>query len=143
MPQSSLLLNNKNVEVIPVGSMIVIDNGKARAYDSLVDSLDDIVGVVPALQNTSGRCWSPFYDGAECYNNDSVVWNEDLTIQLDGDGNAVENPAYAPFNPYTETNKYTIVVCQGFAAVLSSYVSLPTRWKLIQSNSEYNWVLIR
>jgi hypothetical protein len=136
MPISSLLLNNKNVEVIPTGTMIVIDAGEARAYDS-EDSLDDVVGVASAISDISGREWGPFYTGSECYLNDSVVWNEDLTYT------STENTEYLPFNPYSDTDKFTIVNYSGFAAVLSSYTELPSRWQIIRSGTTYNWIFIR
>lgn len=140
MPQSSLLLENLTTGIIPVGTPIVIDTEKARAYDSKTDSLDDIIGVVSALEYISGREWSPFYTGPACYENDSIFWNEDLTMQLVDDA-PVENPGYTPFNPYSETDKYSVIVCHGFAAILNSY-TLPTRWKLIKAKTSYNWVLI-
>ena len=143
MPSSALLLNNKTTGTIPVGTLVVVDSGKARAYDSDTDSLDDVIGVVPSLINISGRGFGPLYDGPECYENDSYIWNEDLTFQTDSDGNPIYNNDYVPFNPYVETDTYTFVIYQGFMAVLSSYPSVPSQWRLIQSNSDYNWFFIR
>lgn len=140
MPQSSLLLENLTTAVIEVGTPIVIDTEKARAYDSKTDSLDDIVGVVSALEYISGREWGPFYTGPACYENDSIFWNEDLTMQLVDDA-PVENTGYVPFNPYSERDKYSVIVCHGFAAVLNTY-TLPAKWKLIKAKTTYNWVLI-
>lgn len=139
MPQSSLLLNNLTVAAIPIGTPVVIDGGKARAFEG-TDSLNDIVGVVSALDYISGREWGPFYTGPECYENDSIFWNEDLTMQLVDDA-PVENSDYVPFNPYSEKEKYSVILCQGFAAVLNTF-ALPARWKLIKAKTNYNWVFI-
>lgn len=141
MPQTSFLLENLTNGTIPTGSPIVVDSGKARVYDAQTDTLADIIGVVAALENISGREWGPFYTGPPCYENDSVYWNEDLTMQI-VDNQPVENPGYVPFNPYTQSEQYTIIVCSGFAAILNSY-TLPSQWKLIKSGANYNWVLIR
>lgn len=141
MPQSSLLLENLTSAAIPTGTLVVIDTGKARAYDSGTDSLDDVIGVVSALEYLSGRSWGPFYDGPPCYTNDSVYWNEDLTIEI-VDDEPVTNPGYTPFNPYTETDTYSVIVCAGFSAVLTG-VTLPSRWRRIKTGTTYDWILIR
>lgn len=141
MPQSSLLLKNKTVEVIPIGSLVVSDNGEARVYDSLTDSLEDVLGVVSALEYTSGRQWGPFFDGPECYENDSILWNEDLTIKI-VNGGTVENTNYTAWNPYADTDKYSILVCHGFAAVIHG-TTLPSTWRLIKAGTNYDCIFIR
>ena len=143
MPQSSLILKNLVTGIIPAWSLVVIDSEKAREYDSKIDSLDDVIGVVSTLEYISGRSWGPFYDGPQCYENDSILWNEDLTMTLDENEQTVENTNYVPYNPFTEPELFSIIICHGFAAVLASYGSIPTRWKLIKSNTTYNWILIR
>lgn len=140
MPQSSLLLENLTTGVIPAGTPVLIDNEKVRAFDELTDSLYDVIGVVVPLDYTSGREWGPFYTGPECYENDSIIWEEDLTIKF-VDDEPVENIEYVPFNPYTEQDKYSVIVCNGFVAVLNTY-PLPSHWKLIKTKTTYNWVLI-
>jgi hypothetical protein len=141
MPQSSLLLKNKTVAVIPIGSLVVSDNGEARIYDSQTDTLADALGVVCALEYTSGREWSPFYTGTECYENDSILWNEDLTIKI-VNGETVENVNHTAWNPYSDIDKYSILVCHGFAAVIHG-TTLPSTWRLIKAGTNYDWVFIR
>jgi hypothetical protein len=128
--------------VIPVGTLIIIDSTQARAYDSKTDSLDDVVGVAFPTQNYSGRNFA-IGNGCDYYNLDYNLWNEDMTLALDEENNPVENPNYAPFNPWSDTGNYTTIVTMGMVPVLSSYTSIPSRWKLVQSNTTYNWYLIR
>lgn len=140
MPQSSLVLKNKTVGIIPVGSLVVFDNG-ARVYDPQTDTLADVLGVVSALEYVSGREWSPFYTGPECYENDSILWNEDLTMKLI-DSSPVENLNYSAWNPYTDTDKYSVVIGSGFAAVIHG-TGLPANWRLIKNGTEYDWIYIK
>ena len=88
-----LQIQNVTSGVIPPGTMIVIDTtsgatfGFARAYDSAIDSLDDVVGVAAQTLYTSGK-QNPgnVADGPDYYNLDYYTWSELLTNVVDGDG---------------------------------------------------------
>lgn len=136
------LKNQTSNTVIPVGTLIIIDANEARAYDAKTDSLDDVVGVVYPTVNYSGRAF-PIGNGPDYLNLDYSSWNEDMTIMMDEENNPVVNPNGASFNPWTDTGNYSTVVTIGMAPVLSSYTSVPSRWKRVQTNTTYDWYLIR
>ena len=138
-----LQIQNKTSGTIPIGTMIVVDDMKARAYDSDTDSLDDVVGTVFATSYVSGREFN-IGTGPDYYDLDYYQWGEDLTNVLDDGGNPIPNPNYDDtFNPWADTIHYSTIQYDGFGVVLSSYTSLPARWKVLQTNTDLNWVLIR
>jgi hypothetical protein len=141
---SVLQLKNQTPNtVIPVGTLIVIDATEARAYDSKTDSLDDdVIGTAFPTMNTPNRSFF-IGQGPDYYNLDYNSWLEDMTMELDGEGNPVENPNWASFNPFYDTGNYTTIIISGMVPVLSSYGSVPSRWKLIQSGTTYNWYCVR
>lgn len=128
--------------VIPVGTLIIVDAGQARAYDAKTDTLDDVVGSVYPTVNYSSRAFS-IANGPDYLNLDYSTWNEDMTLLLDEENNPIENPNAASFNPWSDTGNYSTIVTIGMAPVLASYTSVPSRWKLLQTNTTFNWYLIR
>lgn len=139
----ALQIQNLTTGVIPVGTLVIIQSGKARAYDAKTDTLDDVVGAVYASGNTSGRAFN-LGDGPDYYNLDANTWDETLLLEFDSGGNPISNPNYdAMFNPFADTTTYSTILTHGMGVVLASYTSLPSRWRILQSNTTYNWVLIR
>ncbi len=139
---SCLILENLASGTLAVGTLIVVDSGKARAYDGGIDAIEDVIGVAYATVNTSGRAWR-VGDGPDYYLNDNVLWNENLQFQVDEDDNPVNNDAFAPWNPFADTAAYTCVLYNGFAAIPVATSTVPARWRLLRSGAEYNWYLLR
>lgn len=141
---SCLLLENVTTGIIPVGSMIVLDTGKARVYDSLTDDLEDVLGVAYANANTSGRAFN-VSDGPLHYtpHNDTFLYNEDLTFQLDENNLPITDPDFIGFGPASQPETYTYVVYKGFVPIVKPYTALPPRWVLLQANTDCDWILIR
>jgi hypothetical protein len=128
--------------VIPVGSMIIIENMQARGYDSKTDSLDDVIGVVYPSVYYSARAFN-IGDGPDWYNFDYNLWNDDLSLALDEFDQPIENPNYEPFNPWYSTGDYSTILTHGMGPVLKTYGSLPARWQILDEKTDYYWVLIR
>jgi len=139
---SVLQLENATPGVVPIGTMMVVDSGKTRPYDSVTDSIEAVIGVAFGVVNTSGRNFS-IGNGTDYYAKDYYTWKDDMTVFFDGGGNLVENPNYTSFNPSSDTATYTTIITQGFAPVLSDYVLIPTRWVYINEKVTHDWVLIR
>ncbi len=128
---------------IPTGSLIVIDSTKARAFDPDSDLLSDVIGVVYSNGDISYRAFSRG-DGPDYYNLDITLWGEDLTAQIDENQNYILNPNYDDtFNPFGDTNKYSTILTSGVGPVVTAYTQVPPSWKLLQTNSTYDWYLIR
>lgn len=139
---SCIIVENQSVATIAVGTLIVIDATRARAYDSMTDDIEDVIGVAYAVSKTSGRAWR-IPDGPEFYLNDQIVWQENLQYQEDENGNPVINEEFAGFNPYADTDHFTCTVYNGVVPVLSSYSSVPSRWKLLHEGTTHDWYLAR
>lgn len=141
---SCLTLENSISGIIPIGTMIVSDAGKARIYDEKTDNIENVIGVAYGYTNTSGRAWN-LGDGPVFYTspNDYFLWNEDLTIQLDSDNQPIPDPNYVGFNPFSQPDNYTFILYKGFGAVVKPYSSLPSRWVVLEEKTDYSWVLIR
>lgn len=136
-----ILVNQSGVE-LPIGTLIVVDSNQARAYNSETDLIEDVIGAIYPTSLSSGRGFS-VPDGPQFYLNDPILWNENLQYQLDGDGNQILNESYDPWNPYANRDGYCTVIYNGMVPVLVSYETIPGRWKLLRSGSEYNWYLVR
>jgi hypothetical protein len=130
--------------VIPIGSLIVVDSGKARVYDSGTDNIEDVIGVAYAVANTSGKAFN-IGDGPVFYTSpkDMFLWNDKLTFETDEFGNPIMDENYVGFNPWASPELYTAVVYKGFGSVLKPYSALPSRWVVLEEKTDYSWTLIR
>lgn len=139
---SCIILSNQSGIEVPIGTLIVVDNNEARAYNDEKDTIEDVIGVIYPTSLTSGRAYR-VPDGPEYYLNDPVLWQENLQFEIDENENSVPNESFTPWNPFTNTNNWCLVIYNGFAAILNSYSSVPSRWKLLRTGTSYNWYLIR
>lgn len=139
---SVLQLENLTSGVVPIGTMMVMDSDKVRPYESKTDSLDAVLGVAFGTTDTSGRNFS-LGNGTPYYDLDYYTWADDMTLFKNGNGNPVENPKFGSFNPNSDTTVYTTIITHGFAPVLIQYVTLPSRWIVINEKTTHDWVLIR
>lgn len=138
----SMIFQNDSTGVIAPGTPIVLLSGKAVPYSDLVHSLDQIVGVSYPTSRTNGRAFS-IPNGQLFLENDIVLWNEDMTYEVDSEDNQVLNESYYPINPYSATDSWTTCVYIGLVPVLVEFDTLPSSWNLIATKTLYNWYFIR
>lgn len=139
----SLDLENLDVGEIDIGTMLIIEDGKARPFLEGVDSLEDVIGVAYTPINSSGRSFS-LGDGPVYYEKDYSVWHDSLTLDITEEGNSADNPDFTGYvNPRGDSIHYTIMMTHGMGAVLNTYADVPSRWKLLETKTTHNWYLIR
>lgn len=139
----SLDLENLSEGAIDVGTMLIIEDGKARIFVEGVDSLEDVVGVSYTPIKASGRAFNQG-DGPVYYDKDFSLWQDTLSLDVDENDSFIENPNFTGYvNPRGDNEHYTIVLTHGMGAVLNTYAAVPSRWKLLESKTTHNWYLIR
>ncbi len=128
---------------LPVGTMIVVQDQRAREFDPEMDQLDHVIGVCYAKTNVSGRTFLRC-DGPEFYWYDRIYWKEDLTYLPDETrgGIVMPNPQFGGWNPYS-SDAFVCVATYGYAVVQSSYENIPPRWAVLDAGDDYTGVIIR
>lgn len=144
-------LPNQFTVTIPIGSIVVINGGLVRVFDSSIDwdqknnSLDTdvhIVGVAYPSINNNGRGYESV-DGPEFYFEDSVEWNEDLTCELDVNHQPIQNDQFVPWNS-TVSSQYTYVLMNGFGPLLNDHVQYaPKTWIVTNLGNTISMALIK
>lgn len=137
-----MIFENSVVGTIEPGTPIVLVGGKAVAFSYADHAISDIVGASYPMSMTSGRALR-VPDGPLFYENDSVLWSDDLQYLVDSDGNQVFNEAYTPINPYNDSAHYTLCISRGMVPVLSLYSNLPATWHLLAHKENYDWYFIQ
>jgi hypothetical protein len=141
---SCIVLRNPTGAPIPIGTLVVPDGEFARPFDEEKDAVEDIIGVIYPTFDTSGRAFST-PDGPAFYEDDFYLWNQNLTLTEDSENyeGFEPNPDYVPFNPYSQTGEYCVVIYNGFVAVKKPYGELPARWKVLKDMDYFSWCLVR
>lgn len=117
---------------IAAGTVVVVDSPsfKIRAYDSNLDALNDIIGVViPKLlyaANMDAVC-------PAALKADYFLVNDYLQYETDIDENYIENENFDPTFNYSYDDAYVAVCICGVAGVNTSQAK-PTQWKKLFSD---------
>lgn len=130
---------------IPLGTPVVINpvNSQAHAFDDQNDDVSEIIGVTyPNPNINNGRAFR-VYDGFAFYDKDYYLWKEDMTLDLNGQGDPQENPNYEAWNPWTEPDNYCCVMIAGMAPVDVSYTDIPFSWVKVRDGTDFDWYIIR
>jgi len=130
---------------IPIGTPVVINptNSQAHAFDDQNDDVSAIIGVVyPNPNDNNARAFNR-YDGFAFYDKDYYLWKEDLTLDLNGQGQAQENPNYMAWNPSSDPDNYCFVMIAGLVSVDVNYTSVPTSWVKVRDGTNFNLYVIR
>lgn len=93
----------------------------------VIDTMDDVIWVVSSVDRAA-RTFLP--DGTPFIDYDAFLYN-------------VSNSNYRSFNPFAQSDEYTLVLIKGIGAVFNTYTSIPSSWIVLFSGLNYNMVLIK
>ncbi len=133
---ASLPLTLPTLTSFDLGDLVCVDNGIAVACSAGLSCVGVAFHIDDPSKSPNGR---QFYstNGPAYYLNDYYTWGEDLLSDF-----STENPAYAPFNPFTDTSVVTSLSF-GQAPVKKSQVQyIQDKWTLLQEGTTYDQYLV-
>lgn len=129
------IIMSNNGNIIPDGQVVVFDTGNAVIRPRTASDPDSAVCGVAANAATFNNFWgSQYQDGQWVYQYGYFIFDANLNIVYDTNGNPLLNPDFDQSEQSWAYGNYNLVCSTGVSFVLNNE-TIPANWVLLQNNA--------